>query len=93
MRSIKYQPVPFSVGGVAYSKAIPATVDASASPKRYGPEAANGFKPVFFTNQSEPNEAEDDLRLDWEQAAARMIARAYSGRSMQEKGSLFDFSV
>ncbi|MCJ2188744.1 hypothetical protein [Novosphingobium beihaiensis] len=94
MRAIRYQPVPFSVGGVAYPKAIPVTVNNAAPPKRYGPEDANGFKPMFFAHHDAPeNEAEAALRLDWEQAAAQVIARAYSDEPLNEKGALFDFTV
>ncbi|MEJ2458459.1 MAG: hypothetical protein P8Y58_10060, partial [Novosphingobium sp.] len=92
--SIRYQPVPFSIGGVAYPKAIPVTVNSAASPKRFGPQDAKGFKPVFFTHHDIPeNDAEAELRLDWEQAAAQVIARAYADEPVNEKGALFDFMV
>lgn len=94
MQSVRYQPVPFSIGGVAYPRAIPVTVSPPASPKRFGPEDSKGFKPMFFTREATAeNDAEAGLRLDWEQAAAQIIARAYSDDLIDEKGTLFDFTV
>ncbi|MCJ2180407.1 hypothetical protein [Novosphingobium album (ex Hu et al. 2023)] len=94
MQSVRYQPVPFSIGGVAYPRAIPVAGNRAASSKRFGPEDSKGFKPMFFArNTVTDHDAEAQLRLDWEQAAAQIIARAYSDDPLDEKGALFDFTV
>ncbi|WP_067734691.1 hypothetical protein [Novosphingobium naphthalenivorans] len=94
MQSVRYQPVPFSIGGVAYPRAIPVSASRATSPKRFGSEDAKGFKPMFFAHDNAlENDAEARLRLDWEQAAAQVIARAYSDELPDEKGALFDFTV
>ncbi|MGE4305123.1 MAG: hypothetical protein AB7E24_13955 [Novosphingobium sp.] len=92
MRLNDYRPVPFAIGGVAHTKPARA-IDAPSSAKRYGPEDEHGFKPMFFGHQQPDNEAEAQLRLDWEQAAAQMIAKVYSQEDDQRKGALVDLSV
>lgn len=94
MQSVRYQPVPYSIGGVAYPRAIPLAARRAASPKRVGPEDGKGFKPMFFAHDAAPeHDPEAELRLNWEQAAAQMIARAYSDDPVNEKGVLFDLTA
>lgn len=92
MQTVTYEPVPFSVGGVAHPKPGPITNDASA--KHFGTEDTRGFRPMFFTRETPAqSEAEAQLRLDWEHAMARMVARAYSQIANPERGHLVDLSV
>ncbi|MCT2399049.1 hypothetical protein [Novosphingobium mangrovi (ex Huang et al. 2023)] len=94
MQSGPYQPVPFAVGGVTRPRpASAATIDGPGPSRHFGPEDANGFKPMFFTRDAQENDAEAQLRLDWEQATARMVAKAYSNENPNEKGTLVDLSV
>lgn len=93
MQAETFEPVPFSIGGVAYAKPGPIACDNTGAAMHYGPEDAKGFRPMFFTRDVPHNEAEAQLRLDWEQAAARMIAKAYSACSAPENGHLVNLSV
>ncbi|WP_143084728.1 hypothetical protein [Novosphingobium sp. CF614] len=101
MQSTTYRPVPYAIGGVAYPRPAPVThdtsADASASPRHFGPENADGFRPMFFTREAQETDAEAQLRLDWEQAVGKIITRVYtrvySERPAREKGALFDLAV
>ena len=91
MQSVRYQAVPYAVGGVSYPKARPATVGDIQASKRYGKTKSSGFKPMFFTHDhAVESEPEADLTLDWNQAASRYIAQAYADEPGGEKGLLFD---
>lgn len=94
MQTATYEPVPFSIGGVAHPKPGPLTSAEQASARHFGPEDAQGFKPMFFTRESAPqSEAEAQLRLDWEQAMARAVVKAYSSSFPAENGHLVDLSA
>ncbi|KHK89540.1 hypothetical protein [Novosphingobium malaysiense] len=93
MRSNEYRSVPFSIGGVAHPKPARTTIEAPTSAKHFGPEDAKGFKPMFFGHDRPQSDAEAQLRLDWEQAAARMIEKAYAKDGDNEKGALIDLTV
>lgn len=90
MQTATYEPVPFSIGGVAHPKpGLLTSGDASA--RHFGPEDTRGFKPMFFTHETAPqSEAEAQLRLDWEQAMARMVTRAYAAPLLPFEGRHFD---
>lgn len=93
MQSTTYRPVPYAIGGVAYPRPAPVEQDPSAPIKQFGAEDSNGFRPVFFTSGTQGTDAEAQLRLDWEQAAAKMIAKAYSHEFPATKGALVDLAV
>lgn len=94
MQSVTFHPVPFSVGGVAHAKpAAMSTVTPSSSARRYGPEDASGFRPMFFSQDLPENEAEAQLRLDWDQAIAQRIAKAYAPAEWHDRGGLVDLTV
>lgn len=93
MQSGTYEPVPFAIGGVAHPKPAPMTIDASNPAKHFGPREASGFRPLFFARPANGNETEAQLRLDWRQAAAQAIAKAYSQDLTNKRGSLVSLLV
>lgn len=93
MQSVPYQPVPFTVGGVARVKPGSVTIDGRNPSKHFGPKDNNGFKRMFFTREDQENDAEAQLRLDWQQATSRMIVDAYTAGPVNEKGTLVDLTV
>lgn len=93
MRTTAYAPVPFSIGGVARPKPRLLTAESNEQVMRHGPQDSRGFRPMFFTGNVQPTEAEAQLRLDWDQAAARMIAAAYARVTSPDRERIVDLSI
>lgn len=87
MQSV-YEPVPFAIGGVAHPRPQPIT--SADGPARFGSQDSRGFRPMFFDRDLQQSEAEAQLRLDWEQAAAQQIAQAYARVAAPDEERHFD---
>lgn len=92
MQSTTFYSVPYAVGGVARRAPRPAKSDSYVRVAIDQIDRERN-KSAFFNGNARNDGSDDHVRLTWDQAAARMMARAYSNELNEGKGTLVDFSV